>query len=270
MSTLLTTSDQWFRTITGFSGILVGPEGRSVVVTVWDEINVSGTTVPERLSERLARLIEGGRIAAGSKLPSERQLTEILGASRISVRQALQDLEMRGYLSSRPRSGWTVNTAQDRTLEGSIFGNMSQKQRTIREVMDLRSVIEPPISERAAVRHLARELAVLEQPLLASEQELVKSAPSPSALQQFDVEFHSAIARVTHNPLLIRLVDDTHEWMTPTRQITFQTTQRMKLSVTAHRMIFAAIQARNPVAARNAMQEHLREVLAAIDPLTEH
>lgn len=102
-------------------------------------------------------------------------------------------------------------------MEGSIFGNMSQKQRTIREVMDLRSVIEPPISERAAVRHLARELDVLDQPLLASEQELLKSVPSPSALQQFDVEFHSAIARVTHNPLLIRLVDDTHEWMAPTR-----------------------------------------------------
>lgn len=238
-------------------------------MTVWDEINASGATVPERLSERLARLIEGGRIAAGSKLPSERQLTEILGASRISVRQALQDLEMRGYLSSRPRSGWTVNSAEDRTLEGSIFGNMSQKQRTIREVMDLRSVIEPPISERAAVRHSARELASLEEPLLASEQELLKFSPSPSALQRYDVEFHSAIARVTHNPLLIRLVDETHAWMAPTRQVNFQTAQRMKQSVTAHRMIFTAIQSRNPAAARNAMQEHLREVLVAIDPLTE-
>ncbi|GAA3666364.1 FadR/GntR family transcriptional regulator [Arthrobacter ginkgonis] len=238
-------------------------------MTVWDEINVSGATVPERLSERLARLIESGRIASGSKLPSERHLTEILGASRISVRQALQDLEMRGYLSSRPRSGWTVNSAEDRALEGSIFGNMSQKQRTIREVMDLRSVIEPPISERAAVRHSARELASLEEPLLASEQELLKSSPSPSALQRYDVEFHSAIARVTHNPLLIRLVDETHGWMAPTRQTTFQTAQRMKQSVTAHRMIFTAIQSRNPAAARNAMQEHLREILVAIDPLTE-
>jgi GntR family transcriptional repressor for pyruvate dehydrogenase complex len=238
-------------------------------MTVWDEIDVSGATVPERLSERLARLIESGRIAAGSKLPSERHLTDILGASRISVRQALQDLEMRGYLSSRPRSGWTVNSPDDRTLEGSIFGNLSQKQRTIREVMDLRSVIEPPISERAAVRHSDRELALLEQPLIASEQELVKAEPSPSTLQRYDVEFHSAIAQVTHNPLLIRLVHETHEWMAPTRQVTFQTTQRMRQSVTAHRMIFTAIQSRNPAAARNAMQEHLRDVLTAIDPLTE-
>ena len=70
-------------------------------------------------------------------------------------------------------------------------------------------------------------------------------------------------------PLLIRLVDETHAWMAPTRQVNFQTAQRMKQSVTAHRMIFTAIQSRNPAAARNAMQEHLREVLVAIDPLTE-
>ncbi|MDQ0707615.1 GntR family transcriptional repressor for pyruvate dehydrogenase complex [Arthrobacter woluwensis] len=238
-------------------------------MSVWDEFETVGATVPERLSERLARLIEGGRISAGSKLPSERHLTELLGASRISVRQALQDLEMRGYLSSRPRSGWVVNSAEERTLEGSIFGNLTQKQRSIREVMDLRSVIEPPISERAAVRHAHRELALLEQPLFAAEQELLKPAPSSLILKQCDVEFHSAIAQVTHNPLLVRLVQDTHEWMVPTRQAAFQTAERIRQSVSAHRVIFAAIQSRDPAAARNAMQEHLRSVLSAIDPLTE-
>jgi DNA-binding FadR family transcriptional regulator len=69
--------------------------------------------------------------------------------------------------------------------------------------------------------------------------------------------------------MLIRLVDDTHRWMAPTRQLSFQTLQRMRQSVAAHRVILTAIQTRNPAAARNAMQEHLREVLANIDPLTE-
>lgn len=238
-------------------------------MSIWDEVEVTAASVPEQVSERLARLIESGRLEAGSRLPGERKLAETLQASRISVRQALQDLEMRGYLISQPRSGWVVNSAESRNLEGGIFGAMSQKQRTIREVMDLRGVVEPPIAERAAVRHSSRELALLERPLIASERELAKPDPSPAVLQQHDIEFHSAIARVTHNPLLIRLVDATHEWMAPTRQITFQTSQRMRQSVAAHRVIFAAIQDRNPSGARTAMQQHLQEVLDAIEPLTE-
>jgi GntR family transcriptional repressor for pyruvate dehydrogenase complex len=107
-----------------------------VQVSVWEEVTASGSSVPERLSEKIAQLIESGRIPPGSRLPSERSLVEMLHASRISVRQALQDLEMRGYLTSRPRSGWTVNSAETRTLEGGIFDGMSQNQRSIREVMD--------------------------------------------------------------------------------------------------------------------------------------
>ncbi|MDI9956981.1 MULTISPECIES: FadR/GntR family transcriptional regulator [unclassified Rhodococcus (in: high G+C Gram-positive bacteria)] len=237
-------------------------------MTAWSEIDITGASVPERLSGRIAQLIDSGRVGPGSKLPSERELMTMLGASRNSIRHALQDLELRGYVTRKPRAGRIVAPVEMRALaEGSIFGVMSSDQRTVREVMDLRSVVEPPIAERAAVRHRPSEIEVLREPLETSERELSRTPPSLQVLQVCDVQFHLAIARLAHNPMLRKLVNETNEWMAPSRQTMFQTEQRMQQSVNAHRKIFHAIVDRDPARARKAMQDHLVDVLRTIEPL---
>ncbi|KQU56702.1 hypothetical protein ASG84_18885 [Rhodococcus sp. Leaf278] len=237
-------------------------------MTAWSEIDVEAASVPEVLSGRIAQLIDSGRVEAGSKLPSERALVTMLGASRISIRHALQDLELRGYLTRKPRAGRIVAPLEMRALaEGSIFGSMSSDHRTVREVMDLRSVVEPPIAERAAVRHRASELRALRTPLETSERELENRPPSLQVMQLCDVQFHLAIAGLAHNSMLTRLVTETNEWMAPSRQASFQTEQRMQRSVDAHRSIYHAIAERDPVRARKAMHDHLSDVFEAIAPL---
>lgn len=238
-------------------------------MTAWSEIDVEAASVPELLSGRIAQLIDSGRVEAGSKLPSERALVTMLGASRISIRHALQDLELRGYLTRKPRAGRVVAPLEMRALaEGNVFRNMSSDQHLIREVMDLRAVVEPPIAERAAVRHRPSELQGLRTPLETSERELAKRPPSLQVLQLCDVQFHLAIARLAHNSMLSRLVTETNDWMAPSRQSSFQTEQRMQRSVDAHRSIYHAIADRSPVRARQAMHDHLADVLQAIEPLT--
>ncbi|GAA4384181.1 FadR/GntR family transcriptional regulator [Tsukamurella soli] len=237
-------------------------------MSVWSGIDITGESIPERLSAQIAAMIDSGRVPPGAHLPSERALMTLLGASRISVRQALQDLELRGYLIRRPRSGRIVAPPGERERDGSIFGVMTQDQRAIREVMDLRSVVEPPIAERAAMRHRVAQLHLLRDPLEAAEAALLVRPMERDTLQRYDVLFHLAIAKVTYNPMLERLIAETDAWMAPTRQVAFQTERRMRESVAAHRRIYDAIARRDAAGAGAAMHDHLTDVLAAIEPLT--
>ncbi|MEK8072608.1 hypothetical protein [Rhodococcoides navarretei] len=93
-------------------------------------------------------------------------------------------------------------------------------------MMDLRAVVEPPIAERAGVRRRTSELHALRTPLGTSERELGNRPPSLQVMQLCDVQFHLAIA-----------------------------------GLDAHRIVYHAIAERDPVRAREAMHDHLADVL---------
>lgn len=237
-------------------------------MSAWDALQVGDRSVPDQLGGKLIKRIESGLVEEGSKLPSERELMELTGASRSSIRQALYDLERRGYVKRVPRVG-TVVRPQDRpVVDQSLFGDLSHGQRLMREVMDLRTVVEPPITERAARRRSDNELNVLRESLEAAEAELLNPQPSATEVQRLDIAFHSGIARLTHNAMLSRLMEVTSEWMAPSRSVTLQTKRRMHRSVEAHRQIYQAIQDAEPENAASSMTDHLNDVFHVVNSLT--
>ena len=66
----------------------------------------------QQLKEQLSLAMRRGRLAPGELLPSERELAEALGISRMTVRHALTDLEARGRLRSQVGKGWYVSQAK--------------------------------------------------------------------------------------------------------------------------------------------------------------
>jgi GntR family transcriptional regulator len=61
-----------------------------------------------QVRQNLLRSIQTGKLPLNAKLSSERELVELFGVSRITVRQALKDLEREGYLISYPGKGFYV------------------------------------------------------------------------------------------------------------------------------------------------------------------
>jgi len=233
-------------------------------VSSLSSLSVTNGPLSERLSEKLIRMITTGELKAGDKLPNERELAETAGISRTSVREALRELELRGLISRKPGRGTLVEDQSRPEFHAGMLGSMDPSQRMLHEVMDLRAVIEPPMAERAALRARAGELSALLQPLELAEAELRRDEPSMHLLVRLDVEFHTAVAQLTHNPMLVRLLDVTNEWMAPSRQSAHQTMARIGRSVAAHRRIYEAIRAHRPDEAREAMSGHIHEVSDAI------
>jgi len=221
----------------------------------WTRLHVGGRSVAEELAHRLERMIFDGELAAGARLPPERELQESLGVSRVSVREALHHLELKGLVDRRPGRG-TVVVAPDRSARvGTLLARLSADERDLLELMDLRAAIEPPIAARAAGRATPQDVRGLRA--LAAEME---RAPDVARAIELDQEFHAAIARATHNPTLALLLEVTADWLHATRRKALQSRRRRSESIAAHAAIVEAIAAHHPAAAAEAMRDHIDAV----------
>jgi GntR family transcriptional repressor for pyruvate dehydrogenase complex len=221
----------------------------------WSALPVGGRSVADDLVARLRRMIFDGELAPGAKLPPERELQAVLGVSRVSVRQALHQLELQGLVDRRPGRG-TVVVAPDRSDRAvTLVARLTAADRDVRELMDLRAAIEPPIAALAAARATVADVREL--------RDLVEEMQRTSAVErvtELDEAFHAAIARATHNPLFAQLLDAIRDWLRATRGVGLQSARRRRESIAAHTRIVAAISARDADAAGAAMRKHIDAV----------
>jgi GntR family transcriptional repressor for pyruvate dehydrogenase complex len=221
--------------------------------------------VSERLSERLAEAIFSGHVALGDRLPAERELAAQLRVSRTALRDALHELELKGLVERTPGRG-TIVISDQRPAVADLLGHLSPDERSLREVLDFRFAIEPPIAFRAAQRATAADIAMLDGIADGFGHNI-----SGQQHAELDKRFHAVVARATHNPLFIRLVDVAGTWMEESRRSALMTAHRRDASRKGHASILAAIKSHDPDAAANAMQSHIEEVVTATldrDPRT--
>lgn len=224
----------------------------------WSEVERGRSlSVPDRLSITLERLILDGTLQPGEKLPPELELTERLGVSRVSLRQALHELERRGLIDRKPGRGTVVLSPSDArdASSAALAGVLGSTETEIPHILELRSIIEPPIAALASQRATGRDLEQLEQ--------LVEAMASPESREHYaelDRAFHQAIAQYTHNPLLAMLNEQIANLIAPSRSTALQTEERRETSTAAHRRILAAIAAGDPEAASREATAHLATV----------
>lgn len=229
----------------------------------WAGLNAAPHSAPQDISARLFGLIQTGALPPGARLPPERELSEYLHVSRATIREALRELELRGMVDRRRGRG-TVIVETPRSLSAaSLLGDLTPTARAIREVMDLRAVVEPPIAERAAQRANPAQIAELKDLVDTAIRE-TRDGVATERYISLDIAFHTCLARMTQNPMLEQLLTVTNEWMSPSRRTVLQTDRRIRRSLAAHRLIVDAVEGRDSVAAKAEMATHLEEILEVI------
>lgn len=218
-------------------------------------------SVPDRLSVDLERLILDGQLKPGDRLPTERELGEILHVSRVSVRQALHELESRGLIDRRPGRGTVVLAPAMRAGNAgsaitAMLNSTSSSAVELARIMELRAVIEPPIAALAAARVTPRDLEQLRDLVEAMERETGRERYA-----ELDRSFHQAISVYTHNPLLAQLTAVIAAEIAPSRRRSLQTPSRRAASSVAHRRIFEAIADGDADRAEAEARAHVHSVL---------
>jgi GntR family transcriptional repressor for pyruvate dehydrogenase complex len=221
----------------------------------WSALHAGSVQVSDGLSELFEQMIVDGTIGEDERLPPERDLARQLGVSRASLRESLHELELKGLIDRRPGRGTVVVNPAGGSFGEGLLGRLDPKQRGLRAVMDLRAAIEPPIAARAAQRRTSRDIDRVRGLIVTMEREM-----SVREAAELDVLFHQAIARATHNPLLLQLLAFASEWIDESRRERVLSRRRRAQSISAHRELLDRIEQKDPDAAADAMSRHIAAV----------
>jgi GntR family transcriptional repressor for pyruvate dehydrogenase complex len=220
-----------------------------------------GTTLPERIARTIAELIEDGRLAPGARLPSERELAQVFGVSRLAVREAAHRLEARGLVVVRRGAGSFV--AAEIAAADGLEALVPAGTVDLDELADVRMLLEPPCADWAARRADRSSAAVLQRLALRFEEAATQAAPRFDLIAAADMELHLGIAQAAENALLAQLVEQLHGVYRLQLEWSLRRPGRLEETLLEHRRIVEAIEAGEPGPARAAMEAHLAAAAAS-------
>lgn len=205
------------------------------------------------IREQLSALIERGGYAPGDRLPSERQLAEALGVSRVAIREGLKVLEFAGRVQIRRGSGvFVVYTGTD-PIAASLLAGRPIDRPWLVHLIELRAGIEEKVVQLAARRATAADVDRLREVLQRNEEELPES-PEPGSLNML---FEAELARVAGNPLLTAIQRAVHElWVDAWGRLGL-TPDHKDVLHDEHRKILELVRTRDAAGAVAAMTRHV-------------
>jgi GntR family transcriptional regulator, transcriptional repressor for pyruvate dehydrogenase complex len=217
---------------------------------------IKKTRIYEEVVGQLHQLIDAGKLKAGDRLPSERELAETFRVSRSSVREAIKTLENEGLVITRPGSGTFITAVNVEAIIPSLASLLSRGKDALIDLFEMRRLVEPGIAALAAERATPGDILRLKEICSEQEQQITRETSAVDS----DAAFHLTIGRATHNSALQRLVASIVEILKPIRENSLQTPSRAHKSLASHRKILVAIERHDPELARQAMQQHIQAV----------
>ncbi|MFC9067641.1 MULTISPECIES: FadR/GntR family transcriptional regulator [Streptomyces] len=205
----------------------------------------------ERIARQLEHEIRSGELAAGVKLPSERELAEQFAASRNVVREALRRLEAQHLIEVAPGRGSFVS--EQNAGQASSYDALYRAGRpTARQLIEARIPLEVEIVGLAVERATQADLDAMRRAneVLARATDVVHKARA-------DLDFHDAIAAASGNPVLRIMLSSIGGMMFEMMLRSNSDPSIGEPGVPHHPEIYEAIVARDAELARSRMREHL-------------
>ena len=205
------------------------------------------------IAARLRRAITEGIYRYGERLPAEREMARSFGASRMTVRSALDLLEERNFIERKVGSGTFV--VHERGVGEREIADITSPL----ELMDMRQAVEPHMVRLAVLHGTVRDLEALAQKLRRLEQ----TQADRDQFTRCDQDFHMAVANATHNPLAIwiyRQINDVRQhtqWSRVKDKVL--TSARIASYNRQHRALFESIAGRHAESAIELINRHLAE-----------
>lgn len=224
----------------------------------------------EKLSVAVVRQIEKlilrGILRPGERLPSERELSERMGVSRPSLRDAVAELQGRGLLECRPGAGIFVAEVLGSAFSEALVALFASHEEAVFDYLAFRRDMEGLAAERAARLASDTDLKVIAT--IFAKMETAHSKRDPGNEAGLDAAFHMAIIEASHNIIMLHMMRSMYDLLKQgvfyNRQIMFRNKMTRSMLLDQHRAINQALQARDPAAARAAVSSHLDFVESAL------
>ncbi|RYF15730.1 MAG: FadR family transcriptional regulator [Comamonadaceae bacterium] len=227
--------------------------------------NVHGTIL-----DLLGAAVVGGRYPAGSSLPPEPVLGEELGVSRTVVREAVKSLVAKGLITTGPKVGTRVLPAEQwNWFDPDVIVWQSQAGLTrefLRDLQELRRVVEPAAVRMAAERATPEDIAAIE----AAFAGMKKAVEQGGDYVAHDLRFHQGLLRACHNRMIVQMSKALSALLRTSFEISTTRKDGPRNSLPLHRAVLDAVIAHEPEKAERAIlvlidgaREDIETVLAS-------
>lgn len=227
--------------------------------------NVHGHTL-----DLLGEAIVGGRYPAGQAIPPEPLLCEELGVSRTVVREAVKSLVAKGLLITGPKLGTRVLPEEGwNWFDPEVVmwkSRMGLTREFLRDLQELRRVVEPAGVRLAAERATAQDVAEIETAYAGMKHAIEHGGDYVSN----DLRFHQGLLRACHNRMVVQMSKALGALLRTSFEISTTRPDGPASSLPLHRAVLDAVIARQPAKAERAClvlidgaQEDIEQVLAS-------
>jgi DNA-binding FadR family transcriptional regulator len=211
-----------------------------------------GASAVDATARQILELIRSRGLAVGDALPTERELCDIFGASRNTVREALRTIRTYGLIDARPRVGAVLTDRQSSAVQNFFAAQMDVSRSSFADIQGFRRIIEVGIGDRLVLEADETDIDALE-----AINARIESSRSTDEAARYDFDFHAALIRLADNRTLAEIYD----FLSPIilKIMTIGKERRPVLADTrrAHSEIVDAIRARDRLAYAYLMSRHL-------------
>jgi DNA-binding FadR family transcriptional regulator len=225
----------------------------------------SALRIHQTIARDLGIAILTGRHAPGALFDGEIESAGRLRVSRTAYREAVRILAAKGLIESRPKAGTRVTPrARWNLLDPELLAWMFSDEPDpmfVRDLFELRGIIEPAAAELAALRRTAEQAVELADSL----EQMRRHGLSTAAGRAADQRFHHAVLAAAHNAALASLASSVGAAVSWTTTFKHRKQSLPRDPVSDHEAVLNAITAQDSVRARSAMQALLDRALADMD-----
>lgn len=210
--------------------------------------NVHGNTV-DRLGEQIVR----GEYEPGDSMPPEPMLCEELGVSRTVVREAVKSLVAKGMITTGPKVGTRVQPSdQWNWFDPDVIRWQSDAGLTrefLRDLQDLRRVLEPAAVRLAAERATARDIREIE----AAYEGMRRAIEEGGDYVSHDLRFHQGLLSACRNRMIVQMSKAIGALLRTSFEISTSKKGGPRQSLPLHRAVLDAVIAHDPPRAEKAI-----------------
>lgn len=215
-------------------------------------ITSGSTAAAAQIVEHVRREIEAGRLGPGARLPPERELSQLMGVSRPSLRSGLRTLQAMGIITARRGAGTFIVEGPPHLGKAPLEFLAALHGFTLDQMYEARRILEVGAAGLAAERATGEQLATMADEITG----MFASLGEPHAFLRHDLHFHRAVAEGSGNPIVAAMVGTLTEIIWETGRINLSGFS-LRESAETHRRIYEKVRARGPEGARREMAKHL-------------
>jgi GntR family transcriptional regulator, transcriptional repressor for pyruvate dehydrogenase complex len=212
--------------------------------------------VSAQVFQQLKTQIIQGAWRKGDKLPSEGEMSESFGVSRVSIREALQRLATLGLLETRHGEGTFVRGLSCDVYLNTLLPALVLDGTDVFAVLEYRQIMEKGIVALVVEKATDDDIALLE----ADYEQMLKLQGDSIGFAHADLEFHLALARATGNPVIFKVNSIIKDILIASMENIVDLLGTGD-GIDYHKRILTAIKARDGLTAEALMDEHVRRTI---------